>query len=651
MDRKISILAATLIVAIVAGPLFCQQKSGETAAEKPVEISGRLRFPPGTRLDFSKDVSISVRGIQGTFAPDGAKTPPNPVKPSRKEDLNSQPATPLAPSQEKGRQGPPSPPMASSPGLSYLWTALAILAAVALGAGSFWYYSRRYLPRKEMEPYWNAVRAIRARNYESALPGLTSMESKLPPDLRRNARFFIALCHVHLENEVEAEQMLAALHREAPGDANAAYLLAYLRIRRGLDAEAEPVLEAMSKHGHQGFRDTRRLTGIVKFRRGMEAMRAGDIDLAATRFAAVEKLGDFAAFIPGDLRNRHISLGTRALFEHDAAQAREHFEALKKVTKGMAEEEARPLLVKSSLGLALAMWIEGERNEPALEKALAEACLLLHPEGPLELPWPGPEAGSGKGSTEALKRALEAADKNVDMPASQRDERRCLRDLHLLRALAVLKAWAAMDGEAANKEIPTRLEETMSRLACARAADERFADVYLVAGLLNFYLHKPGPERTTAVDILAEARKLGARESAILDILENRDRIERENADAVDKYQQTLDRYLRDETVLQEVRRDLLQRLSTLRSLMNRYKPPDLTRAREVEPTVNEMKNRWEVLHRHIEEIQKAKPNDALRTRTDDLRKHGEALAAQAAALQSTEADLLVMTAEQLFPD
>src|SRR5262249_21901921 len=84
------------------------------------------------------------------------------------------------------------------------WILLALVIAIAMGAagaGGYWYYFRRYLPRKELEPYWNAVRAIRARNYEAALPALTSIESKLPSDLRYNARFFSALCHVHLDEE------------------------------------------------------------------------------------------------------------------------------------------------------------------------------------------------------------------------------------------------------------------------------------------------------------------------------------------------------------------------------------------------------------------------------------------------------------------
>jgi hypothetical protein len=314
----------------------------------------------------------------------------------------------------------------------------------------------------------------------------------------------------------------------------------------------------------------------------------------------------------------------------------------------MPAEQGGPLFAKASLGLALALWIE---DGPGLAAALAEACRLLHPDGPLELPWPDPEPGSAKGDAEALKRALEAAEKDFDLPQGEKDLRRCLRDLHFLRAMEVLRQWARMDGAAANEAIPKKLPETLSRLACARALDERFADVYLVAGMLLFYLHEPGPERTTGVDILAEARKLGVRDPYALEIVNNRERIERENADAVDKFQQVLDRYLRDETVRHEVRRDLLQRLATLRSLMNRYKPPDLSRARTVPPTVQEMMARSDALRERIRELERTGPNEMLRRGSEDLQRQGKALSDQAECLEKTESDLLALAGEQLFGD
>jgi hypothetical protein len=269
----------------------------------------------------------------------------------------------------------------------------------------------------------------------------------------------------------------------------------------------------------------------------------------------------------------------------------------------------------------------------------------------MELPWPDPEPGSAKGNSDALKRALEAADRNFDLPADQKDQRRCLRDLHLLRAMHLLRGWVTMDGAEANRAIPEKLRAALARLACSRALDERFADVYLVAGLLLFYLHEPGPERTTGIDILEEARTLGVRDPYALEIIAARERLEQDNADAVDKYQQLLDRYLRDETVRHEVRRDLLNRMATHRSLMNRYKPPDLSRARTVPPTIQEMFDRSSVLRERIQELQRSTPNEKLIEGSEELKRQGDALSRQARELENTESALLAMTGEQLFGD
>jgi tetratricopeptide (TPR) repeat protein len=660
MDRKIPVSIALLMACILGHPSLALADQAKAQAN---EAKGTLALPAGQRLDPSKaypvEINVGEGRVKGTFRIEGgsdkgigketsAKTSSG-SSASASTDTSKPPAATEAAS--------PAPPNTSMPTplgrMPYwAWGILGMLLAVALTAGALLYYFRRVLPRRELAPYWRALVDIRNRQFSSALPTLTSIESILPPELRDDARFFIALCHYHLEEYADAEHLAATLHRENPTNGNAAYLLAHLRVKRGLDAEAEPVLLQMRQNGQLSIRDAQRLLGIVKFRRGMAAMRGGDIDAAADFFSEVEELGNFAGFIPADLRNRHVSLGTRALFDRDLAGARQHFQALRVAGSAMDEEKGKSLLAKAEVGLVLADWIEDDVDHgDELDASLGAACRLLHPEGPEELPWPEPEPGSAKGNAESLQRALEAADKNFNLPPEEKGIRRCLRDLHLLRALSLLRLWSRMEGKAANAAIGDRLKATLSRLACARALDERFSDVYLVAGLLIFYLHQPGPERTTGVDLLEEARKLGMRDPDALEILNNRERIERENADAVDRYQQVLDRYLRDETVRQEVRRDLLKRLSTHRSLMNRYKPPDLTRARTVPPTVQEIFNRSATLRDRIQSIRDSSKSEELVQRSEDLKRQSEMLAAQAQSVEASESELLVLTGEELFKD
>ena len=124
--------------------------------------------------------------------------------------------------------------------------------------------------------------------------------------------------------------------------------------------------------------------------------------------------------------------------------------------------------------------------------------------------------------------------------------------------------------EAPHAAIETQLKAILARLAYARAQDAQFSDVFLVAGLLIYYLHKPGPERGLGVDFLQKAQKLGMRDPDDMEIVNNRERVERANADAVDKYLQMLDNYLSDDTVRQEVRQALLKRRRHLRRAVGR---------------------------------------------------------------------------------
>jgi hypothetical protein len=654
MGRAIQIPAVLLTgLLLAAAPLLAQTPPQAPANPPGVEVKGTIRLPPGTRIDTSKTLKVEVvlgpaSRVPGSFVSDAGA---NQTKPPSEKEIppDKQPSRlPTAPT----NNGSPAPPPSNGVLKLVLIILLAVAATAAAAGIGAWYYFKRFLPRREMEPYQRALEAIRHKNYRAALPDLTAVESKLTPDLRHNARFFIALCHYHLDDESEAEHLAADLLREKPSDENVAYLLAYIRISRGLDELAEPVLEGLRKSGHLGFRETRKLLGIVKFRRGLAALRGGNVEAAAEFFAEVQKLGDYAAFVPADLRNRHVGLGTRALFDQDVATARQHFEALAQVAAAMEEDKGKDLLAKAKLGLALADWLEDSpARADAIEQALVEACRLFHPEGAEELPWPEPVPGSAKGAADALKRALEEANLNFNLPADQKAVRRCLRDVHLLRAMLVLRVWARMDGERANHAIGERLKATLSRLACARAIDERFADVYLMAGLLMYYLHEPGPERTTGIDLLEESRKLGVRDPDALEIVNNRERIEKANADAVDKYQQALDHYLRDETVRKEVRHALLQRLSTHRSLMNRYRPPDLTRSRTVPATVEEMFLRSKTLRERIEEMGPKSGNPRLTEQSNLLRRQGEELQRQADELQDTESALLALTGEELFKD
>lgn len=542
------------------------------------------------------------------------------------------------------------PPADSGQSSALTYVLAALLPALVIGLG-VWFYFKLWLPRKELEPYTEALRLLNSKKYEQALPLLTRMEGKLPEDVRREARYFIAFAYHQMNNPAEAERWLDALYREDASDANTAYLLAHIRVTEERYDEAEPVLERMERNRQLHTHHARKLLGVVKFRQAMAALKEKRIDVAASLFEKVQELGDFADQIPADLRNRHIALGTEALFNKDAAVARQKFESLEKVAASAPEEQRRHLLATAKLGMALVKWIEEDGDPRAtVEGMLVEAARLFDPEGPLELPWP--EEETGKDILERLS-LLDVAD---GVAPDQKDLNRCLRDIHFLRGAAVIKAWSLMNGAKAHEEIQKQFDAALSRFACARARDDQFSDVPLVVGLLMYYLYKPGPQRGRAVDLLEQSRKLGMHDPDAFEIINNRQRIERANANAVDKYLQVLDQYVMDDTVRREVRSSLLERLSKYKRIQDwgGNRPP-ISQSRNVEPTVAEVRHRSELLLVRVGQILSTRGDSAeasqLQALSQNILRESEGLLARVAVIEEQESELLILTGTHLLKE
>lgn len=568
---------------------------------------------------------------------------------------------PDVPANQDGQEQQTEPSASSTAWLEIAVAGLAPIVLIGLGALM---YLRLILPRRQIRPYREALSLVSEQKYDEALPTLTATEGKLPDRLRRDARFFIAFCHYQLSQQGEtnpdsgseqtqaqhvqdAEHLLAALHREDAKSAEPAYLLAWLRLEGKRYDEAEPVLEKMERNDQLGFHHARKLIGIVKFHRAVAASKDGRVEAAAQLFEEVEELGDFADRIPTDLRNQHVVLGTQALFDKDLPAARDQFETLQEAGGQLPAAERDTLLSSAKLGLALACWVEDQADSPDMaEGLLVEAAQLLDPQGPLELPWPEEVAKD-------IVERLEELDKAQEVSPEKQDTDRCLRDIHFLRGMAVLRSWSRLSRDAAHDAIEETLDAVLVRFALARSLDEDFSDVLLVAGLLKYYLHAPGPKRSQGLDLLHAAQKLGMRDPDAMEIINNRERIEQANADAVDKYMRVLDKYLSDDTVRSQVRVALLERMARYEKIRSWDQRPDLAAARSIEPTVAEMRNRSKILLERVEEILKSSSRsddaDKLRETVRALRQDSERLSKQARAIEEMEAELLAVTGNALL--
>ena len=642
MARSIRYALGYLVfLALAFYSVNARQVSQTTDHNVVISLPSDTKLPPGqhpvvvdlagkkvpAQLKVADATSRTSSGSQTNSAPAGAQAAnPNNTTPANANAPDSAPASP--------------------------WTLMlgAILGTALLIGACVWIYFKVYVPRKQIKPYHEALALLRDERYEEALPLLTQVESKLPENLRSDARFFIAFAHFKLNNPKEAEHVLDALHREHPGDAQAAYLLAHVRVDTKQYDAAEPVLTLMEKNGQLNVHHAKKLFGLVQYQRALAAMKEGLIDGAAELFEKVVALGDFADKIPADLRNRHIALGTKALFDKDYQEARKQFETLEKAAPKESSEKRNEMLLTAKLGLALAAWVEDNAEaEKTVEPFLAEAAKLLAPADPLEKSWADVD------KEKDLAEQFAELESEADLSPEQKQRKQNLRDIHFLRGMSVLRDCQRLSKSAALEQLYEYYERSLTRFACARHYDEQFSDVLLVVGLLMYYVHKPGAERGQAVDLLEGAQKRGMHEPNAMEIINKRAHIERANADAVDLYLQVLDKYLHDDTVRADVRRSLIERLGKYRKVSTLGQRVNVANMRRVEPTVAEMRNRSEILRVRVEQIISAQDNTdevhKVRQLSETITHDGQKLYEQAMTIEKNESELLALTGTQLFKE
>ena len=635
------------LVALFAG--ICGLLAAQTARRAPEQTvtvslpAGEKPLPPGQHRATvhlsGKTVEVQVKvGGSGPASALPAQAPGGPAPPAG------------AAGETESKAGPPtsasSPVPPAAPETPWMLIGLAAGVPVLLIGLGAWIYFKKIVPRRTLAPYHAALELLAAAKYREALPLLTEVEGKLTGADRRDARFFAAFAMAMTDDEAGAESAAAALYREDARDPQAAYLLAWVLLRQEKHDRAEPVLESMEKNGQLGFRDAKRLLGIVKFTRANQAFREGRIDAAAELFEKVQELGDLAPHIPADLRNRHIVLGTQALFEKDVETARKQFQQLETAASS-AGGSAASLRSKARLGLASTSWVEGDCAQT--ETQLAEAAQLLDSKGPVSLPWPDkiPEAG--------VSEKLKEIEKEGATPAAAEAAvlKRCLRDIHFLRGMNVLRGWERMPGKQAHAAISDQYAHALNYFACAQARDDSFADVYLVVGLLMYYLHKPGKERDRGVDLIDRARRNRMHEPEAMEILHAREAMKKKAADAAALYVEVLDQYIGDETVSLAVRTALLKRLSAYARFTSLGKRPDLRQAHATPPTVEEMRRRSEILRTRVGDLAAGSTSDAgkLRGLSDALEKESERLLEQARTIEQKESELLAAAGDTVFRD
>jgi hypothetical protein len=233
-----------------------------------------------------------------------------------------------------------------------------------------------------------------------------------------------------------------------------------------------------------------------------------------------------------------------------------------------------------------------------------------------------------------LADRLDALDR--DPPTAERtDLQRTLRDVHLLRGLAVLRNWPAAQDPAG---VRAMIASAMAKFACARALDPTFADVHLVVGLLFFQLGD-ATQRERGIALLRRARMRGVHDPEVIQILNRHHPRTRDGSTDTAALLDIIDSYLRDPTVLDSIRQDLLRmraRFGTARDWDNRPDPAPEGPAR---PTVSELIDRAELLAARVR--MSGLSTSAAGSAVEELAQANEILVAQARSVERLEAAVL----------
>ena len=273
MARKVQKLLIVSVLVIVLGlPAVVW---GQAAVEQMVTLalaSGEalpagsytvtVNLPDGSQVEGQ----IQVAGDAGAVTQPGAAQP-EPTAPAAEQPAAA--AEPAAAGQTLAETGFPLPLVLGLVG-----------GVVALIAAGLFVYFKVISPKRQLDPYQKALQLLRDKEYAAALPELTRVEGKLPDELRSECRFFIAFTRQRLNKLDQAVNDLETLLEEDPRNVDVAYLLAYIYLQKDDLRKAEAVLEKMEKDNQLGYRDAKKLLGIVKFRRAYIELKEGRVDAA-----------------------------------------------------------------------------------------------------------------------------------------------------------------------------------------------------------------------------------------------------------------------------------------------------------------------------------------------------------------------------------
>jgi hypothetical protein len=449
------------------------------------------------------------------------------------------------------------------------------------------------------------------------------------------ARFALGFVRAQLEHYPEAAAVVAELRRLGKVDRETLYLDMWLQFKLEKYDAVERIYEdhQVELQDLQAVcrRNAKMMAGIAFLRLARQRWLRNEVKEALDYYQKVRSLDveSLKTRIPENIDDQQIVLGIRSLFDKRIEEARNRFEAALR-----AATDAKRSTVQGELGLLLCDWREGNDG---VDDKLGNLLQKLQAETQ-------PVASRAKDN--------ESEEKDVELSADQR----LLRNARFWHAALLIVGWQRLPPKSGLPEAEhSKLD---SRLEAVRAVDMKMPDVELVGGLIAYYFPKDNAVREAAISQLIEYRENGGNLADVLALLEREEKSAELYRQSLERYLGIVRGYLEDPTVREDLRQELLTRLSPF----ERFKQIgeiDLRKGEiEAAPSIDDLQNRSKLLRMRVEKVIKPKleevdpqAGNAVTERVRQVDELAKALTENSSNLQKAEYSLLATAGELLLQE
>ena len=469
------------------------------------------------------------------------------------------------------------------------------------------------------------------------------------------ARFSLAYARARQRKYPEAAAVLADLKETGPLDRESLYLEVWLQHRLKNYEQVEEIFEERCEILGDML-DASMIQAIALLKRARTHWQRREFEKAIHAFEKIRKLEVLADEIPPQLDSHQIVMGMMALRERDFIEARKCFD----IARTTAQKDDEPTY-HAELGLLLCAW--NNRAESGWSKEhdeqLADVVKVL----PKEV-----EAVEEEKDEVKNEDSTDAADESLD---KKLDEATLLiRNVRFWHAMSLLQTCFYMPTKQGLEAVQRK--NIIKRLGIVSKIDPEMPDPYLVAGLVSYYFAKDDDERSQGIKNLRKGRVKGVNLPEVLTLLVRIDKAEKFEQNRLPAYLAFVKRFLTDQSVPPFLR-DRLKKyfeknqrfkslgevniekgdedpLGWLGNLQGRYKIVEKALQKHLKPGLEKAKADESKLP-EAEALAKKTAISKAEAFLISLPKEMTDLSKLAQKVEETQAELMVITAQVVFPE